>query len=367
MWLMLKDSPVLKVEENGACQIIDFDRLPFALRKTPVSFPEFLEWAANRTLSIGRSYAKEILNSLRLSQTNRYAVCKACRGLSLEDAYWIRQEGDEKSWEEVSLFRNELTLFVAELALSGSSSHQIRTELKGLYEFLPEKNLRIHTPELTTLGTSAKGWIREADGLYLHKVGRYEVPASDILEALGIPHIPYALSEEEELAGFLSEERKGWLRGVGERMVKSRLFTSEDVSLVTFEEFRVFCEHYGKDPYEAASEIDRTSYLQMQIADYVLNNNDRHEQNWGFFMENSTGKLTGYCPLFDHDHAFSQNNMVMSQTVGRDMTLEEAARDAQRELGLDVGKVPAMERPELLEREAWEGVLQRCGNPIIFP
>lgn len=49
------------------------------------------EWASNRTLSIGRSYAKEILNSMRLPQSNRYAVCKACRGLSLEDAYWIRQ------------------------------------------------------------------------------------------------------------------------------------------------------------------------------------------------------------------------------------------------------------------------------------
>ena len=110
MKLYLRDIPVLGISENGNCKILDFDRLPFALRKEDVTYPEFVEWASNRTLSIGRSFAKEILNSLRLSQTNRYAVCKACRGLSLEDAYWIRQDGDEKTWKEVSLFENPLDM-----------------------------------------------------------------------------------------------------------------------------------------------------------------------------------------------------------------------------------------------------------------
>ena len=93
MQLLLKNKPLLDVEENGVCTILDFDRLPFALRKENITLIDFIEWASNRTLSIGRSYAKEILNSLRLSQTNRFAVCKACRGLSLGDSYWIRQEG----------------------------------------------------------------------------------------------------------------------------------------------------------------------------------------------------------------------------------------------------------------------------------
>ena len=72
MQLLLMDKPVLNVQENGMCTILDFDRLPFALRKENLTFVEFIEWASNRTLSIGRSYAKEILNSLRLSQTNRF-------------------------------------------------------------------------------------------------------------------------------------------------------------------------------------------------------------------------------------------------------------------------------------------------------
>lgn len=353
MQLLLKDEPVLDIKENGTCAVLDFDRLPFALRKDEVTFVDFIEWASNRTLSIGRSYAKEILNSLRLSQTNRFAVCKACRGLSLEDAYWIRQDGDEKTWKEINLFHNPLSLFVTEISLSGTNIH---------YSADVHERNNIHTPELTTLGASAKGWIREGDRLFLHKVGKYEIPADQILTALEIPHIHYSISTEQEISSYLSEERKQWIEGVGEAVVKSELFTSEKVSLVTFEDFQIFCSYYGMNPYEEAQKMDRDSYLKMQIADYILNNNDRHEQNWGFLMENETGKLIGFCPLFDHDHAFSNFENVMSQTTETTMTLKEAAIRAQRELKLNLGKLEKTECPRFLTDNQWSGVQKRSSQ-----
>ena len=351
MQLLLKDKPILEVKDNGQCNILDFDHLPFALRKGDITLVDFVEWASNRTLSIGRSYAKEILNSLRLSQSNRYAVCKACRGLSLEDSYWIRQEGDEKTWEEVNLFQNSLSLFITELSLSGRNQHfKVDVEMKQT----------IHTPELTTLGASAKGWIRHEDGLHLHKVGKYEIAASEILEVLEIEHIPYMISSDDEIRMYLSNERKEWLQGVGEVMVHSKLFTNEDVAMVTFEEFAAFCRNYGLNPYEEAKNIDREFYLKMQIADYILNNNDRHEQNWGFLMENSSGKLIGFCPLFDHDHAFADYDNVMSQTTEEGKTLFEAAKEAQSELKMDLKKLFEMECPTLLSEKQWKEVLDRA-------
>lgn len=348
--LLLKDNPVLNVEENGTCTILDFDHLPFALRRETVTLADFMEWASNRTLSIGRSYAKEILNTLRMSQTNRYAVCKACRGLSLEDAYWILQEGDRQTWADVNLFENPLSLFVAEVSLSGTATHFAR-DIKA--------EEHIHTPELTTLGVSAKAWIRHEDGIYLHKVGKYEIPADIVLQNLGIEHISYFISGEQEIDGYLSEERKAWLTGVGEKIVHSKLFTSPDTALVTFEEFRIFCEYYGLNPFEEAMKIDRERYLKMQIADYLLNNMDRHEQNWGFLMDVSSGKITGYCPLFDHDHAFSDYENVMSQTTEDELTLYEAAARAQAELKLDLSVIGEMERPPLLTEEKWQLLKER--------
>lgn len=350
MRLYLKDIPILEIDEQGNCKILDFDRLPFAIRKPQISYPEFVEWASNRTLSIGRSFAKEILNSLRLSQNNRYAVCKACRGLSLEDAYWIRQEKDQKNWQEVSLFHNPLSLYIAEISLSGRAVS---------YKIAADERRNIHTPELTTLGASAKAWIREKDGLYLHKVGKYELAAAQILDCLKIEHISYEESTEEKIGTFLAEERKEWLEGTGEKIVYSKLFTSEEISLVTFEEFKIFCENYGLNPYEEAVKIDRTAYLNMQIADYILNNNDRHDQNWGFLMENNSGKLIGYAPLFDHDHAFTAYENVQSQTIEGDVTLKEAAIEAQRELQMNLNGLDKMEKPQVLSEKQWNAVLER--------
>lgn len=353
MYLLLKDDPILQINNNGSCKIIEFDRLPFALRKENVTFADFIEWASNRTLSIGRSNAKEILNALRLSQTNRYAICKACRGVSLEDAYWIRQEGDEKTWKEVNLFENPLSLFVTEVSLSGRNIN---------YHGNAEGKREIHTPELTTLGASAKAWIRESGGMYLHKIGKYEIPAHEILSALGIEHISYGISKESDINSYLSEERKQWIDSVGEVIVNSKLFTSQDISLVTFEEFKEFCGTYSLNPYEEAMKIDREAYLRMQIVDYILNNNDRHEQNWGFFMDNVTGKITGYCPLFDHDHSFTEYGLIYSQTTEERITLAEAARWAQEELKLNLSPLDNMKKPELLTEKQWEQVLERKSN-----
>ena len=217
----------------------------------------------------------------------------------------------------------------------------------------------IHTPELTTLGVSAKGWIRLDGKLSLHKVGKYEIPADQILSVLEIPHIHYKISSDTEVGAYLTEERKQWIEGVGEAVVNSELFTSEEVSLVTFEEFAVFCRNYGLNPYHETIKMDREAYLEMQIADYILNNNDRHEQNWGFLMENVTGKLTGLCPLFDHDHAFVNYKNVMSQTTEREMSLREAALRAQHELEIDLRGLSEMDKPTFLSDEQWRAVQDR--------
>lgn len=103
------------------------------------------------------------------------------------------------------------------------------------------------------------------------------------------------------------------------------------------------------------------SYMQMKkiIADYILNNNDRHEQNWGFLMENTSGKIIGYCPLFDHDHTFGNYQNVMSQTTDEMISLYDAAVIAQKELQMDFSGLDRMQKPELLSEQQWAEVLER--------
>lgn len=350
MQLLLKDKPVLKIQDNGVCKVLDFDHLPFSLRKENVTFADFTQWASKRVLPGNRTYANELMEALQLSQKSRYAVCRACRGLSLKDSYWLKRDDEEKGWKEVNLFENPLTAYVTELSLSG----RILTEAEEERE---KKGIR--TPELTTLGSGAKGWIRKENELYLHKVGKYEIPADEILSALKIRHISYRLSEEKEIGTYLSEERKRWLDGTGETIVHAKLFTSQDTAFVSFEEFRTFCRIYGLNPYKEAMKIDSDFYLKMQIADYILHNSERDEQNWGFFMDNDSGKITGFCPLFDHDHAFSEYANLHSQTTEEDISLKKAAIAAQQVLQLDLDVLERMARPGLLTMKQWDQVLTR--------
>ncbi len=372
MQLLLKDTPIMEISEDGGCEVLAPALLPYGLRWERVTFADVMEWAAGRTIPMGRSFAKEILGALRLSQVNRFAVCKACRGLSLTDSYWLRQEGDTKTWDEVSLFRNPFMLYVAEVSMSGRilSEYARRMQLKEMQESIRQRIPRIHTPEVTTQGASAKAWIHGGDGLFLHKVGKYEIPAHQILTALHFPHISYCRSGENEISAYLAPERRQWLDSIGEAVVKSRIFTSEDTAYVTFEEFRIYCDAQGLDPWREAMKLDREAYLRMQVADYILNNPDRHGQNWGFLMNNATGRLEGFCSLFDHDRAFSGDGRVLSQTTELPATLEEAAAGAWEQLCAEDEGVGAeyrrnfaalkeAEKPADLSVEQWEQVLER--------
>ncbi len=50
MEVMLKDCPVLKVQPNGSCEILDLHRLPFGLRKEDITFPPFQSlWSGHLT------------------------------------------------------------------------------------------------------------------------------------------------------------------------------------------------------------------------------------------------------------------------------------------------------------------------------
>lgn len=76
-------------------------------------------------------------------------------------------------------------------------------------------------------------------------------------------------------------------------------------------------------------------------------------------MDNESGKLTGFCPLFDHDHAFTPYDGVVSQTVEEPVSLYEAAVRVQKELQMDLGVLEKMKKPPLLSLEQWKQVLGR--------
>ena len=157
----------------------------------------------------------------------------------------------------------------------------------------------------------------------------------------------------------VTAKRKERIRALDERVVKCRLIASEERSMVSFEDFQIFCQENGRNAFGEVLGLDREHYLQMQIADYILNNIDRHGANWGFFMDNETGRLQELYPLMDHDQAFSDVEGMYSQTTEDEMDLETAALLAQTELHADLSNISRMERPEGISEKQWQQVKKR--------
>lgn len=343
MILMMKNIPVLETNKDGSITIYHEKLIPFSLQKEDLTYEDFFfNWLAIRPLSIGRTNAKAILNNARIPQ-NPLTIARVCHGMNLSDCYWVKEREEEITWEHDNLYDQEMDPFYADTALTGRS-HPLSKE-------------KFHTPELTAQGVSAKCWIREEDGIYLYKVGRKELPASKILDVLGISHVQY--EKAEYLKEYLSKERIQKITEAGEVIVRSKLITNKERGIVPFEEFAVYCANKEmEDEYEEAKRIDERSYYEMQIADYILNNSDRHVGNWGFYFDINENRFEKMYPLMDHDHAFDEEKEILSQTW-EGKTLEEAAKLVQEKLNLPVQKLLEIDQPKYLKDHEWEDVKER--------
>lgn len=343
MILMMKNTKVLETNKDGSIMIYKEKLLPFSLQKEDLTYEDFFfNWLSVRPLSIGRTNAKAILNNAGIPQ-NSLTIARICHGMNLSDCYWVKEREEDTSWDKDNLYDHDMDPLYADTALTGKSHHLSKD--------------KFHTPELTAQGVSAKCWIKENDGIYLYKVGRKELPASEILDVLGIDHVHY--EKAEQLKEYLSKDRIKKIEDVGEIIVRSKLITNKQQGIIPFEEFAVWCANQEiDDEYEEAKRRDEKSYYEMQIADYILNNSDRHVGNWGFYFDVEENKLQGMYPLMDHDHSFDEEETLMSQT-NEGKTLLEAARIAQAQLNLPVKDILEIPKPEYLMDNEWEQVRKR--------
>ena len=188
---MMKNTKVLETNKDGSIMIYEEKLLPFSLQKEDLTYEDFFfNWLSVRPLSIGRTNAKAILNNAGIPQ-NSLTIARICHGMNLSDCYWVKEREEDTSWDKDNLYDHDMDPLYADTALTGKSHHLSKD--------------KFHTPELTAQGVSAKCWIKENDGIYLYKVGRKELPASEILDVLGIDHVHY--EKAEQLKEYLSKDR----------------------------------------------------------------------------------------------------------------------------------------------------------------
>lgn len=242
------------------------------------------KWLKHRTIPKNRAYVHNFLSKCGLNINRPMTIIRVSKGLSLNDCYWVVEEGFEGTYDKYNLYDNRFSQVLALIAFTGYGS-SIRTSLASC-------------PEFTTNGMLPKCWRRKDGKILLYKGGTSgasntgnepysEYYAAQVAKVLDVNVIEYGLSQ--------------WK---GELCSTCELFTSKDYSflpvgrIVTSGGMKAVREYYeklGKEFVEALND--------MLVLDAIIMNTDRHFGNFGFIIDNKTNKIVAPAPLFDHGNA----------------------------------------------------------------
>ncbi|MCQ2743021.1 MAG: XRE family transcriptional regulator [Bacilli bacterium] len=272
--------------------------LPLSLEPTNEGI---VSWLKKRTIPKNREFVDKILSKIGLNHNNTKGIIDICKALSLNDSYWVYEEGFEKNFAQCNLFQNNFSNLLALVAYGGYGS-----SLKSKF---------MSSPELTTNGQLPKCWRRISGEIVLFKGGtsRFansglepfsEFYASQVANAMGVKHVEYGLS--------------GWKHSISSTC---RLFTDIDHSFIPigylvksggFMAAKDYCESLGDDFYQ--------DFLDMIAFDAVTMNTDRHYGNYGFIIDNKTNKPISLAPIFDNGasllpYAMDTDELKSEQTL----------------------------------------------------
>ncbi|WP_242622411.1 XRE family transcriptional regulator [Intestinimonas timonensis] len=260
-----------------------------------------LKWLGSRSIPKNRSFVKEILQSLGLKPNDLLGILRVCKGLSLNDSYWIVPEGFDGKFSDCNLYENSFSEALALVAYTGRPS------------MLHSPCL---SPELTTDGMLPKAWRKLPDGIYLYKGNTSqtlggansgnepysEYYAAQIAKTMGLNAISYGL---ERWKGILSST--------------CRLFTDIDTSYVAAGKLIKNVNITKCLDYADAFNPECSNQIRsMMIFDCLICNEDRHFGNFGVLRDNHTGRILGPAPLFDYGLG------LFSQALSTDLESEKS-------------------------------------------
>ena len=344
LWqIMHGDKLIADISDKGTAKLYNSAFLPYDLWleegqdvDTLVNnLTNFYYWCASRVLTLDRKYAKEILNSIGAGQgttdRDRAKVSLSYHCLTLKDIYWVKEEQENTSFNEINIYDNHLDNAFVDLSLCGKN--------------MTVENAHLIADDISTSGVFPKAWVRKEDGFWLYKDGdivnvKNEILASKICRCFKCNQVLY---EEDVFEGT--------------PVSVSKLMTGKDMSIATRAAYDIYAVNHDLNPLDSIIELDEQGYYMMNILDYLVGNTDRHWENWGILIDNETGKALRLHDLMDFNQSFkAYDNLegALCQTaLPRHISQKEAAIEAVKKVGLN--QVADVEKDWFEGRDAeWE-------------
>ena len=294
--LMFKDSPVIDlIIDNDNSLIIkagtihNSSLLPIGVNNLNGTLNNNLlsDWWKERSIPTSRSGVREALEKLYL--LNPTSLIIKCHGLSLTDQYWLKEKEIDVSWKDINFFDNDFSEDIGEILFGGERK---------------DKPINFSSPDSTSIGNLKKRWKIINGKRVLIKGGSNpfrqepinEVVASKIMEVLDIDHVNYSIIQE-----------KGYPYSACEN------FVSKDNELVTAYQINKISKRYNDESvYQYLLRCSRLlgiknaeiNFNKMILVDYLIANEDRHLNNFGFIRDVKSLKFIGFAPIFDSGSSF---------------------------------------------------------------
>lgn len=303
-----KDVAVAEIELDEATgaisaigNIYDERHVPvgISVKKGRIDRAALNEWWRGRAIPASRDGIKEALLELRLATTQK--LLDKSLGLSLSDQYWICPQGSDARWGTFNFFDNDFSEDVGNVLLGkGGSSEAIS----------------LMSPDNTSDGWLKKKWAIIEGKRCLIKGGSgatqqepyNEVLASRLMERLDIPHVPYTLMTQDHYPysvcdNFITPQTElvtAWY-------VMQTKQKQNHVSV--YQHYVDCCEALGIPGVVEA--LDR-----MIVVDYLIANEDRHQNNFGVVRHAETLEWIGVAPIYDSGSSlwFSKPTPLISAT-----------------------------------------------------
>ena len=261
-----------------------------------------LRWLRHRTIPKNRAYVNNLLAKSGLSINRPLNIIQVTKGLSLNDSYWVVDEGFSGRFEQFNLYDNRFSRVLALIAFTGYGC-SLRSSL-------------FSSPEFTTNGMLPKCWRRESGEIRLYKGGTSgasntgnepysEFYAWQIAQAMGFNAVEYKLTKWK---GLLCSTCTLFTGKNLAFLPAGRLVTSGGMKAV-----RAYYEKLGPTFVDALND--------MLVFDAIICNVDRHYDNFGFLIDSVTNTITAPAPLFDHGNS-------LFNFAGADDLEDEKAMDA---------------------------------------
>ena len=319
------------------------------------------EWWTGRSIPASRDGIRDALETLGVYSTA--LLLSKCFGLSLSDQYWIYPNNSGLTWEKVNFFQNDFSTDIGEI----------------LFGHKPDdpNNIELMSPDNTSDGWLKKKWIivdgkrvlMKGSSGFMQQEPFNEVIASAVMRRLNIPHIDYTLTFDGGKPYSLCDN-----------------FITPDTELVPAWRIKETVKKDNRDSNythllrccDALGISDIGTQLdKMLVLDYIISNEDRHYNNFGFIRNAETLEWLGFAPVFDSGTSLWYN----TPRVGSDMECKPFRKnyaeqiklvedlswfDTEKLNGIDSEIIEIFSKSELVDEtrraRIASAVKERCGQ-----